>query len=184
MGVILEPQTGKVLAMSSLPDFDPNGPATFPRETYRNRAVTDQFEPGSTFKVVLATAALSYNSVGKHEEFNCGDGSYNFRGHHVIEDWEKFSLLTFPQIIQNSSNVGTVKIAERIGPKNLYTIGRKFGFGLYQESPFPVKRKESSRRQKIGVVFPSLKFPSVMRCPSPPFRWHWPTALWLTAVSL
>ena len=141
MGVILEPQTGKVLAMSSLPDFDPNGPATSPRETYRNRAVTDQFEPGSTFKVVLATAALSYNSVGKHEEFNCGDGSYNFRGHHVIEDWEKFSLLTFPQIIQNSSNVGTVKIAERISPKNLYSIGRKFGFGSLSGISFPGETK-------------------------------------------
>lgn len=147
IGVILEPRTGKVLAMASLPDFDPNGPATHPRETYRNRAVTDQFEPGSTFKVVPATAALSYNSVGKHEEFNCGNGSYNFHGL-VIKDWEKFSLLTFPQIIQNSSNVGTVKIAERIGPKNLYSIGRKFGFGSFSGISFPGEAKGVFKQTK------------------------------------
>lgn len=140
IGIILAPQTGRILAMASLPDYDPNAPAASPRESYRNRSVTDQFEPGSTFKIVPATAALSYNSVGTQEEFNCGDGKYNFRGH-IIEDWEKFGLLSFPQIIQNSSNVGTVKIAERVGPRNLYTIGRKFGFGAVTGILFPGEAK-------------------------------------------
>ncbi len=140
MGVILEPATGKILAMASLPDYDPNAAATFPRATFRNRTVTDQFEPGSTFKVVAAAAAITHRSVSLHEEFNCGGGRYEFRGH-IIEDWEKFGLLTFPQIIQNSSNVGIVKIAERIGPRNLYTIGRKFGFGALSGITFPGEAK-------------------------------------------
>ncbi len=140
MGVILEPATGKILAMASLPDYDPNEAATFPRETFRNRAVTDQFEPGSTFKLVAATAALSHRTVSLQEEFNCGNGTYDFRGL-TIEDWEKFGLLTFPQIIQNSSNVGTVKIAERIGSRNLYATGRKYGFGTLSGITFPGEAK-------------------------------------------
>mgnify|MGYP003322936010 CR=1 FL=1 len=126
--------------MASLPDYDPNESARYPRASFRNRAVTDQFEAGSTFKLVAAAAALSHRSVSLQEEFNCGNGSYDFRGH-TIEDWEKFGLLTFPQIIQNSSNLGIVKIAEKLGPRHLYTTGRKFGFGTLSGITFPGEAK-------------------------------------------
>lgn len=128
MGILIEPQSGKILAMASLPDFDPNSPFNSPKEDYKNRVLTDQFEPGSTFKIVPATAALFANHVDMDEEFYCEDGSYSFRGT-VIKDWSDFGLLTFPQIIEHSSNVGIIKIAERVGSRDLYLFARKYGFG-------------------------------------------------------
>ena len=140
MGLLVEPHTGRILALACLPDFDPNEPAASVREAYKNRIITDQFEPGSTFKIVTATAALTYNTVGIQDEFNCEDGSYVYRGQ-VIEDWNNFGLLTFPQIIANSSNVGTVKIAETVGNSRIYTTGRKFGFGTITGIQFPGETK-------------------------------------------
>ncbi len=136
MGILMEPYSGKILAMASVPDFDPNSPFDFPRQNYRNRPVTDQLEPGSTFKIVPATAALDRSSIPIDEEFNCEDGSYEFRGI-VIRDWSDFGLLTFPQIIEHSSNVGIIKIAERVGPRNLYLCARKYGFGSMSGIRFP-----------------------------------------------
>lgn len=140
MGLLVDPHTGRILALACLPDFDLNEPAAYSRETYRNKVVTDQFEPGSTFKIVTAAAALTYNTVGIQQEFNCENGSYIYRGQ-VIKDWNDFGLLTFSQIIANSSNVGTVKIAETVGRDRIYTTGRKFGFGSVTGIQFPGETK-------------------------------------------
>ncbi|MFQ6607715.1 MAG: penicillin-binding protein [Fidelibacterota bacterium] len=128
MGIILDPFSGMIRAMASLPDYDPNEPGSSTQEFYRNRVITDQYEPGSTFKIVPAMAALHTGKVSLQEEFNCENGSYEFHGT-TIKDWSDFSLLTFPQIIEQSSNVGVIKIAERVGAKELYRFARKFGFG-------------------------------------------------------
>jgi len=140
MGVLIEPKSGKILAISSVPDFDPNQPAIYKSSTYRNRPITDQFEPGSTFKIVPAIAALNDKIVSSNEEFHCGDGSY-FVGKHEIKDWKEFGLLTFAQIIANSSNVGTVKIAELVGRDRIYDFGRKLGFGRKTGISFPGEAK-------------------------------------------
>ena len=136
MGILIEPQSGKILAMTSLPDFDPNHPFNFLKENYRNRVITDQYEPGSTYKIVPATAALYNSTVDMNEEFYCEDGSYEFSGT-VIKDWSSFGLLTFPQIIEQSSNVGIIKIAERVGARDIYLFSRKFGFGSMTGIPLP-----------------------------------------------
>ncbi len=136
MGIILEPFSGKILAMTSLPDFDSNSPSLSQKEFIRNRVITDQYEPGSTFKIVPAMAAIHTGKVGLKEEFNCENGSYDFRGT-TIKDWSDFSLLNFSQIIENSSNVGVIKIAERVGAKDLYSFARKFGFGSESGISFP-----------------------------------------------
>jgi cell division protein FtsI/penicillin-binding protein 2 len=115
--------------MATIPDFDANYPAKFPMETHTNRVLTDQFEPGSTFKFVAAAAALKYGLVNLDEEFFCENGQYTFAGE-VVNDHEDYGLLTFPQIIENSSNVGIIKIANRIGTKRLYRSCRDFGFGM------------------------------------------------------
>lgn len=128
MGILMDPYSGRILAMASLPDYDPNSHHNYVKDHYKNRVITDQFEPGSTFKIVPATAALIHNSVPTDEEFNCEDGSYEFHGT-VIKDWSDFGLLTFPQIIEHSSNVGIIKIAERVGSRNIYLCARRYGFG-------------------------------------------------------
>lgn len=127
-GLLMNPQNGAILAMTSIPDFDPNYPGRSPQENQKNKAVTDQFEPGSTFKIVPAAAALENNSVDITEEFNCENGKFVYAGR-TIRDWEDFGLLTFSQIMEQSSNVGIIKIADRLGPNNLHRYSRNFGFG-------------------------------------------------------
>ena len=129
MGILINPQTGAILAMASLPDFDSNYPSKYSMEYHKNRVLTDQFEPGSTFKFVAAAAALKHQLVDLNEEFFCENGQFTFAGE-VVNDHEDYGLLTFPQIIENSSNVGIIKIADRIGTKRLYRTCRDFGFGM------------------------------------------------------
>ena len=145
MGILMNPQTGAILAMVSIPDFDANYPAKFPMETHKNRVLTDQFEPGSTFKFVAAAAALKHDLVNLQEEFFCENGQYTFAGQ-VVNDHEDYGLLTFPQIIENSSNVGMIKIAERIGPNRLYRTCRDFGFWMPTHISFAGESAGTLRR--------------------------------------
>ena len=130
MGLILNPQTGDILAMATVPDFDPNYPGRGEISWQRNKVITDQFEPGSTFKIVPLTAAVDQNTVSLWQEFNCENGSYTYAGH-KIRDWDDFGLLTMPQIMENSSNVGVIKIAETLSQNNLYHYSRDLGFGMH-----------------------------------------------------
>ena len=136
MGVLMNPQTGAVLAMASLPSYDPNNPMSSPIENQKNKIITDQFEPGSIYKVVAATAAVATNTVSLYDEFFCEDGQFTVAGK-TISDHEKFGLLTFPQIIAHSSNVGTIKIAQKLGKNPLYKFSRDFGFGNMTGIRFP-----------------------------------------------
>ena len=147
IGIIINPQNGSILAMSSLPDFNPNQHGLSPIENQKNRVLTDQFEPGSTYKVVTATAAVATNAVSLYEEFNCKEGKINVAGK-IISDHEIFGLLTFPQIIAHSSNVGMIKIAQKLGQEPLYTFSRDFGFGSPTGIQFPGESKGKLRQTK------------------------------------
>lgn len=147
MGVLMDPQTGAILAMASLPDYDPNRPGASPTENQKNKAITDQFEPGSTYKVVAATAAVATQTVSLFDEFYCEDGQFTVAGK-TITDHEKFGLLTFPQIIAHSSNVGTIKIAQELGRNPLYQYSRDFGFGTLTGIRFPGETKGTLRQIK------------------------------------
>ncbi len=127
-GIIMDPQNGDILAMSSVPDFDPNRPSDYPTENQKIRSITDQFEPGSTYKIVAAASALDQQTVSMTQEFNCEYGSYTLKDIR-INDHEEYGLLTVGQIIQHSSNVGIIKIAETVGKNSLYRYSRDFGFG-------------------------------------------------------
>ena len=147
IGIIINPQNGSILAMSSMPDFNPNQHGLSPIENQKNRVLTDQFEPGSTYKVVTATAAVATNAVSLYEEFNCKEGKINVAGK-IISDHEIFGLLTFPQIIAHSSNVGMIKIAQKLGQEPLYTFSRDFGFGSPTGIQFPGESKGKLRQTK------------------------------------
>ncbi len=127
-GVIINPQTGAILAMASVPDFNPNSPNKFPTENQRNRAFTDQFEPGSTFKIIAATAAIDNNIVKIEDKFDCENGSYKFKNI-TISDHKPHNILTFGEIVEQSSNIGIIKIASKIGKKTFYKYAREYGFG-------------------------------------------------------
>ena len=128
MAIVMEPQTGAILAMAHAPFFNPNAYTDFKKELWRNRAITDPFEPGSTMKIFSAAAAIESGNVKAHDIFYCENGSYRI-GRNVVHDIKKHGWLSLQQIIKYSSNIGAVKISEKLGPERLYLMFRKFGFG-------------------------------------------------------
>ncbi len=128
MAVVMEPQSGEIRAIAHYPTFDPNEFARYPRETWRNRAITDQFEPGSTMKVFTAAAALESGMFTPATVIDCEKGMYRIGGH-VLNDTHPHGRLPLGEVIKYSSNIGAAKIAEAIGPEKLYETFRAFGFG-------------------------------------------------------
>ncbi len=127
-GVILDPWSGAVLAMASLPSFDPNRFAEYSPASRRNRVITDAFEPGSTFKIVTAAAALGANLIDPADILDCEMGGITLDGTR-IGDHHPFGLLTFREVIAKSSNVGAIKTALLVGSEGFYRQIRSFGFG-------------------------------------------------------
>lgn len=128
MAVVLSPRSGEVLAIATVPRFDPNRFQETPRELRRNRPVTDSYEPGSTMKAIMAAIALEEGVVHPDEEIFCEEGSYRV-GRRVIHDHHGYGLLPFSRVIALSSNIGSAKIAERLGADKLSTGLKQFGFG-------------------------------------------------------
>ncbi len=126
--VVVYPSTGEILAMANYPNFDPNNFEAHSRDAFRNRAVTDMFEPGSTFKIITASAALEEGIVSPQDRFFCENGSYNMKTH-ILRDHTPHGWLTFREIIEVSSNIGTVKVAQKAGLETLYRYARLFGLG-------------------------------------------------------
>ena len=128
VAVVVEPFTGEVLALANYPSFDPNNYAKQTADQRRNRAVTDSFEPGSTFKTVLAAAALEEGVVGKDDLFYCEMGKYPYAGK-IIHDTHPYGWLPFSKILQVSSNIGFTKVAEKLKKDRFFKYIEKFGFG-------------------------------------------------------
>lgn len=126
--VVLNPQTGEILALANRPTYNPNEVDGSPIAARRNRAVTDCFEPGSTFKVITATAALDQKVTALDETVFCENGAYWHAGH-VLHDTHPYGEITFQEVIEKSSNIGTAKVAMRMGGPKLYAYIRRFGFG-------------------------------------------------------
>ncbi len=126
--VVMNPHTGEVLAMASYPTYDPNAFADYSQREWKNRAVTDTFEPGSILKTFLVAAALEENAVRGTEIFYCENGSYRVADR-VFHDAERHGWLTVPQVIKVSSNICAAKIGERLGKARLHRYLSAFGFG-------------------------------------------------------
>ena len=127
-GIIINPQNGEILAIASTPGFNNNLFNMSDPSNHRIKAITDQFEPGSTYKVVSAISALYNNKIYPNQEFDCENGEYQYYTI-PVRDHKKHTILSTSQIIQHSSNIGIVKIIEKVGPKILYNTSRDFGFG-------------------------------------------------------
>ncbi len=122
------PKTGEIITFVRYPSFDPNTPFSLSAESKRNFPVTDIFEPGSSFKVVTASAAIEEEIVELQDRFYCEQGIYNI-GRFRLRDHKPFGWLTFKEVIEQSSNIGTAKIAMMLGPDKLYKYIDGFGFG-------------------------------------------------------
>jgi cell division protein FtsI (penicillin-binding protein 3) len=126
--VAMDPTTGEVLALASWPTFNPNDFADYSTEQRRDRVVVSAYEPGSTFKVITAAAALEKRLVRPQEVFYCGRGAFHI-GRYTIRDHKSFADLTFTQVMARSSNVGAIKAGMRLGSEDFYDTIRRFGFG-------------------------------------------------------
>lgn len=126
--VMLDPRSGAVLAMASYPGFDPNEYRQADPEERKNIPVQNAYEPGSTFKLITAAAALEAGAVNPLDRFDCGNGGIDYKGKY-IRDHKSFDELSFPEIIAYSSNVGAIHLGVRVGEKRLHETIRAFGFG-------------------------------------------------------
>ena len=126
--IVQDPWTGEILAMANWPRFDPDRPERYSVESRKNRAITDQFEPGSTFKLVTAAAALSTGSADLNSIYYAHRGSKDF-GRFTIHDVKELGWLDFDHAFAKSSNVCFAEIAYGVGAIPLYSFARDFGFG-------------------------------------------------------
>jgi cell division protein FtsI (penicillin-binding protein 3) len=128
MAIIMAPKTGAILAMAHFPFFNPNAFNGFDKKLWRNRIITDHFEPGSTMKIFSAAAAIESGNAFPNSIFFCENGAYKI-GQEVVHDTRPYGWLSLQQIIKHSSNIGAVKVSEITGPESLYKTLRDFGFG-------------------------------------------------------
>jgi cell division protein FtsI/penicillin-binding protein 2 len=115
--------------MASYPPFDPNDFGSYPAESRRNRAVADVYEPGSTFKIITAAAGLETGVVREDEMIDCQMGGINLWKGIRVRDHKPYGVISFAQVIAKSSNVGVIKVAQRIKDERFYRTLRDFGFG-------------------------------------------------------
>jgi cell division protein FtsI (penicillin-binding protein 3) len=136
VAVVMQPFTGEILALANEAAFDPNGFREAAPKLWRERSITDTFEPGSTLKAILAAAAFEERLVRPDDMFFGEQGSIQV-GDLAIRDHEKFSWLTFREVIEKSSNVGAIKVGQRLGKERLYDYLTRFGLGSRTGVDFP-----------------------------------------------
>lgn len=134
--VAMDPYTGEILAMASWPTFNPNQYAGASESARRNRAVQDLYEPGSTFKLVTASAAIEEKVIRPEDVIDVSAGQIRF-GSRVINDMYRYGPLSFTDVMVKSSNVGAIKVGLKLGPERMGLYVRRFGFGQPSSPDFP-----------------------------------------------
>ncbi len=159
MALVMETETGRILAMANFPTFNPNAYSHYTHAQLRNRIVADSFEPGSTFKVFLIAAALEEKVVRPTDAFNCENGKYKIADC-TIHDTHSYGRLSVSEVLKYSSNIGAAKIGFKLGDERLYRYLKNFGFGdrtgidLPGESPGNLRDK----RRWYGVDLANISF--------------------------
>jgi cell division protein FtsI (penicillin-binding protein 3) len=148
VGIVMDPKTGEVLALANYPTFDPNRFNEFSKEILRNKAITDLFEPGSTFKIVTLVSALKENKNIVDEKIFCENGEYELYGH-KIHDVEKYKFLSFPEVFIYSSNIGVIKIAMKIGLDTILKYAEKLGFNEKTGIDLPGESKWNLYKERL-----------------------------------
>ncbi len=142
--VVMDPRSGEVLAMGNYPTFNPNEYAKYSPQAWINRAVSHTYEPGSTFKIVTAASAFEEGLAEPSDVIDCQMGSIVVFGR-KIHDWKPFGLLTVKQIMENSSDVGAIKIALRLGDERFADHIERMGFGKPANIDLPGEERGTAR---------------------------------------
>jgi len=145
--ILMRPESGEILAMANRPHFDLNQRAEAKPEQMKNRAIIDMMEPGSTFKIVTAAAALNERKVQPDSIIHCENGAWSFGGRLLHDHGNGYGELTVQDILVHSSNIGAAKLALSVGEQKFYEYIRRFGFG-----------------ERTGIELPG-EIPGVIRAP-------------------
>lgn len=157
MALVMESDTGKVLAMANYPTFNPNAYSRYSLAQLRNHVVADSFEPGSTFKVFTIASALDAGIIKAADMYNCENGTYRIADR-TIHDDHPHSRLTVSEIIKYSSNIGAAKIGFKMGEEKLSSYLRNFGFGGRTGIDLPGESAGSLKRHWYGIDLATISF--------------------------
>ena len=157
MALVMESDTGRVLAMANYPTFNPNAYSRYSLSQLRNHVVVDSFEPGSTFKVFTIAAAIDSGSIKPTDMYNCENGTYRIADR-VIHDDHPHSRLTVSEIIKYSSNIGSAKIGFRMGEETLSSYLRNFGFGSRTGIDLPGESPGNLKKHWYGIDLATISF--------------------------
>lgn len=126
--IVMDPKNGDVIGMANRPTFDPNRPDEATAESWKNRAIADIYEPGSTFKPMIVSYGLDQQVLRKDDQFDCENGLYHM-GRRLLHDHHRYGTLSLTDVLVKSSNIGMAKIGERMENRRLYEAATLFGFG-------------------------------------------------------
>lgn len=157
MALVMESDTGRILAMANYPTFNPNSSSRYSHANLRNRSVADSFEPGSTFKVFVIASALEEQIINPNDTFNCENGVYKIADH-TIHDDHPHSRLNVSEIIKYSSNIGAAKIGFKLGEERLNRYLRDFGFGVRTGIDLPGESPGSMKSRSYGIDIATTSF--------------------------
>jgi cell division protein FtsI (penicillin-binding protein 3) len=157
--VIMSVKTGEILGMSSYPTFDPNNIQSHDTAGMKNAVITDIFEPGSTFKLITAAGSLEEKTESVNSIISTEGGSFTVNGT-TVKDEHGAASMTFQETIEQSSNIGMMKVARKLGKERLYKYARDFGIGIYSGIDLPGENKGYLKRP-IDFSGESLEFMSI-----------------------
>jgi len=157
MALVMEADTGKILAMANYPTFNPNAYSRYSISQLRNRVVADSFEPGSTFKIFTIAAAIDSGRIKATDIYNCENGTYQVADK-IIHDDHPHSRLSVSDIMKYSSNIGSAKIGFKTGEETLSSYLRSFGFGSRTGIDLPGEASGNLKRNWYGVDLANISF--------------------------
>ena len=146
--IVMEPYSGRILAMANSPGYDPNDMSSVQVENIKNSAISDVFEPGSVFKIVAASAAIEEGVITLEDTVYCENGKFSVRGR-LLNDYHPYGKLSFEDVLAKSSNIGVVKTAMELGEKKFFEYIQKFGFGEKSGIDVPGEVRGISRPPKV-----------------------------------
>ncbi len=155
--IVMDPKTGEILAFANRPTYNLEEASRSTPESRTDRAIVFTFEPGSVFKIVTASAALQEKVVTENSPIYCEHGAYRV-ANHILHDHEPLGTITFKQVIEQSSNIGTTKVAQRLGPQRVYNYAHHFRFGIKTgidlpgEAPGLLKPVSRWSKTSIGAI--------------------------------
>ncbi len=145
--ILVDPSTGEILALANMPTFNPNSRSKLTEASLIAHPIMSAFEPGSTFKVVGATALIEDKKIHPTDVIYCEGGEFSINGIDV-KDWKSFENLTFSEVMQMSSNIGVIKAVEALDASTMFNTARKFGFSEKSGIQFPYESSGSLKNNK------------------------------------